>query len=263
MTDPNIPVLLTRDGHVAYVTLNRPESLNAFNDAMRSGFVAVIEELEQDETVRVIVISGAGERAFCAGADVKEVRAATSPIEQRKRLVPRSWIEVLDSVTKPTIAAVSGVCFGGGMEIALACDIRMASEDAKFGLTETMLGLIPGGGGTQRLTRVIGLGPALDMLIAAERISARRAYELGLVTRLANDKAALLQDARSLAESIAQRPPAAIAYAKEAAIQGAENGLQSGLRLEKALFALLTGTDDRREAAAAFKEKRKPNFSGR
>jgi len=262
MVDAVEPILVSRADHVAQVTLNRPDVINAFNDPMRQAFERVVRELEADTDVRAIVISGAGERGFCAGADVKEGRTFESAIAERRRLVPASWIEVLDTVTKPTIAAIHGACFGGGMELALACDIRMASQDARLGLTETRLGLIPGGGGTQRLSRLIGLGPALDLLLSADKIDATRAYELGIVTRLSPDRTALLEAAATLAAAIAERPPAALAFAKEAAIEGHGSDLRGGLRLEKALFAMLMGTEDRREAAEAFKAKRKPAFKG-
>lgn len=255
-------ILLSREGNIARLTLNRPDVINAFNIKMRVDFPRMIRELQAEEDVRVIVIDGAGTRGFCAGADVNEKRAIGSPIRERERLTPASWIEVLDQVTKPVIAALHGYCFGGGLEIALACDIRMASRDLQLGLTETRLGLIPGGGGTQRLPRLIGLGPALDLLISADRLDAERAYQLGIVTRLSADKDAVLADAMNLASQIAARPPAAVAFAKEAAIDGLSSDLRGGLRLEKALFALLMGTEDRKEAAAAFSEKRPPFFTG-
>lgn len=262
MTNMDGPVLLSRAGHVATVTLNRPAVMNAFDDSMRHAFRETILALEADKDVRVIVLNGAGDRAFCAGADINERRVLGSPVEERQRLVPASWIEVLDQVTKPTIAAIHGICLGGGMELALACDIRAASADAVFGLTETRLGLIPGGGGTQRLPRLIGLGPALDLILTAERIDAARAHALGLVTRLSADRVALDADVAALAAALAARPPSALAYAKEAVVEGSSQDLHAGLRLEKALFAMLTGTDDRREAAQAFKDKRPPQFKG-
>ncbi|MDR7101106.1 enoyl-CoA hydratase-related protein [Croceicoccus sp. BE223] len=262
MTEAQQPLLVTRQGFVSTIMLNRPESINAFNDAMRGAFRETVRQLEADEDTRVIVLCGAGERGFCAGADVKEGRTVGGPVAERRRLVPNSWIEVLDECTKPTIAAVHGVCYGGGLELALACDIRMAARDARFGLTETRLGLIPGGGGTQRLSRLIGLGPALDLVLTADRIDASRAYELGLVTRLSPDREALEGDAMALATAMAERPPAALAYAKEAMIEGYSADLRGGLRLEKALFALLMGTRDRREAAEAFRDKRSPVFKG-
>lgn len=256
------PLLVSRSGHVAHLSLNRPDSINAFNDELRSAFRKTVCELQSDDDVRVLLVSGRGPRGFCAGADVKEARSIGTPVKERQRLIPASWIEVLDEVTKPVIAAIHGICFGGGMELALACDIRIAAPSARFGLTETRLGLIPGGGGTQRLTRLIGLGPALDLLLSADRIDARRAYELNIVTRLSADDDTLIVDALALAAEIASRPPAAVAYCKEAAIEGHGQDLRGGLRLEKALFALLMGTDDRKEAASAFKEKREPAFKG-
>lgn len=262
MSDMEEPILCARRGAVALVTFNRPERINAFNEDVRRGFPSLLADLEADGEVRAIVLAGAGERGFCAGADVKEERVAGTPIAERRRLTPASWIEVLDRVSKPVIAAIHGICFGGGMELALACDIRMAARDARFGLTETKLGLIPGGGGTQRLPRLIGMGPALDLLLTAETIEAAEAHRLGIVTRLADDREAVLALALELAATIASRPPAAIAFAKEAALGGAHLDLASGLRLEKALFALLMGTADRHEAAAAFREKRLPRFSG-
>lgn len=262
MTERAENILLSREGNVARLTLNRPDVINAFNDWMRADFARMIREVQADEHVRVIVIDGAGTRGFCAGADVNEKREIGSPIRERERLTPSSWIEALDEVTKPVIAALHGFCFGGGLEVALACDIRMASRDLQLGLTETRLGLIPGGGGTQRLPRLIGLGPALDLLISADRIDADRAYQMGIVTRLSADKDAVIADAMKLASQIAERPPAAIAFAKEAAIDGLSSDLRGGLRLEKALFALLMGTEDRKEAAAAFAEKREPSFKG-
>jgi len=255
-------ILLSRERNVARLTLNRPDVINAFNNKMRADFSRMIRKVQADEHVRVIVIDGAGTRGFCAGADVNEEREIGSPIRERERLTPSSWIEALDEVTKPVIAVLHGFCFGGGLEIALACDIRMASSDLQLGLTETRLGLIPGGGGTQRLPRLIGLGPALDLLISADRIDADRAYQMGIVTRLSADKDTVLADAMKLASKIAERPPAAIAFAKEAAIEGLSSNLRGGLRLEKALFALLMGTEDRKEAAAAFAEKRDPSFKG-
>jgi enoyl-CoA hydratase/carnithine racemase len=263
MSDEGNPLLVSRTGHVAKITLNRPSSINAFNEPLRQAFKATVSQLKHDDDIRVIVLCGAGERGFCAGADMKEERQIGSPVEERRRIVPASWIEMLDECTKPTIAAVHGICLGGGMELALACDIRIASADAHFGLTETRLGLIPGGGGTQRLSRLIGLGPALDLVLTASRVDAQRAYELGLVTRLSADRKTLLDEAMELAASLAERPPAALAYAKEAMVEGFSTDLRSGLRLEKALFALLLGTRDRVEAAEAFKGKRKPVFTGR
>lgn len=255
-------VLVERIGRVVKITLNRPESINAFNDSIRSAVPAALLEAEEDPHVSVVLLCGAGERGFCAGADIKEKRAAVPPVGERRRLMPHTWIETLDMISKPVIAVLHGLCLGGGVELALACDIRVAAGNASIGLPETALGLIPGGGGTQRLTRLIGLGPALDLLLTGERVTADRALQLGLVTRVAATVEGAMAEGMRLAQLIAERPPAAIAYCKEAARVGIQMDLQSGLRLEKSLFALLTSTSDRAEATAAFVEKRSPNFTG-
>jgi enoyl-CoA hydratase/carnithine racemase len=255
-------LLLERRGPVALVQLNRPEAMNAFNDAIRQRFPVLMGELDADPGIAAIVITGAGDKAFCAGADIKEARERLSPVGERRRLTPTGWIEALDRVAKPVIAAIHGICLGGGLEIAMACDIRVAAANARLGLTETALGLIPGGGGTQRLPRLIGLSRALDMLLTAARIDAAEAHRIGLVTRLAETREAAIAEALGIAELIASRPPAAIAYCKEAARAGIATDLATGLGIEKSLFALLTNTADRVEAAAAFAEKRPPRFTG-
>lgn len=255
-------VLLETRGRVAIVTLNRPAQINAFDNSVRMGLPAILGQLEADPDIAVVVLCGAGDRGFCAGADIKERRTVGAPVAERRRLMPTTWIEAIDAVTKPVIAVLHGICLGGGAEIALACDIRVAAGNLRFGLPETALGLIPGGGGTQRLPRLIGMGPALDLLLTGEPVDAARAHQLGLVTRLADSAADALTEALRLAEVIAARPPTATAYCKEAARAGAEMSLRDGLRLEKTLFALLMGTQDRTEAAAAFREKRTPRFTG-
>lgn len=255
-------VLLERRDAVAIITLNRPHAINAFDTEVRTCIPQFLEALELDPQIRAIVLTGAGPRGFCAGADIKEGRTLGTPVEERQRLTPSTWIEALDRVSKPVIAAIHGVCLGGGLELALACDIRVAASDARLGLPETALGLIPGGGGTQRLPRLIGQARALDMLLSGEPISAAEAFRIGLVTRLADTQQAALDEAVRLATLIASRPPTAVAYCKEATLAGGETSLTAGLRIEKALFAILTGTEDRIEAAAAFREKRAPRFSG-
>lgn len=254
-------LLVERRGAVAIVTLNRPEAINAINDSIRAAFPAVLRELEADSEIRAIVLAGAGERGFCSGADIKEERAAGSPVEERHRLMPRTWIETLDEICKPTLAAIHGICMGGGLELALACDLRLAARGAVFALPETSLGLLPGGGGTQRLPRLIGLGRALDLLLTGERIDAEEAWRIGLVTRLSETASSVLGDAVRLAELIAARPTTAIAYVKEAARAGLEAHPAVGMRLEKALFALLTSSADRTEKLAAFRHKRSGEVS--
>ena len=254
-------VELERRRGVAWVTLNRPAAVNAINDAIRRHLPTVLEELNADPNTRVIVLQGAGERGFCAGADLKEKPATDNPLDAAVLRTRSSWIEAFDRVSKPLIAAIHGYCLGGGLEIALACDLRVASSDAVFGLPETGLGLIPGGGGTQRLPRIVGLGRALDLLMTGDRVDAAEAYRIGLVTRLTADRAALAVEVAALAERIAARPPVATAFAKEAATVGLQLDLPAGLRLERALFTMLLSSDERREALNAFREKRQPQFT--
>ena len=254
-------VQIERVNRVGWIILSRPGQINAINPALRREVTQALEALDADPDVGAIVIRGAGERGFCAGADIKSQSDATSLPVLRAEMTP-GWIEALDRVRKPVIAAIHGYCLGGGLEISMACDIRIASPNAVFGLPETGLGLIPGGGGTQRLPRIIGLGRALDLLLSGDRIDATEAHRIGLVSRLSASNDSLIDEVQALAERIASRPGAASAYAKEAARDGLELDLRAGLKLEKDLFVLLMSTEDRREAAAAFKEKRQPVFTG-
>jgi len=256
------PLLMTVDEKVALVTLNRPEVGNAFNDAIRRQLPELLEQLDRDDSCAVILIHGAGDRGFCVGADIKEARTIGSSVQERRRLFDNAWIDRVGRIAKPVVAAIHGYCLGGGLELAMACDIRVAAPGAVFGLPETGLGLIPGGGGTQRLPRLVGLGRALDLMLTGERIDAEHALRIGLVSRLAKGRESLIDEARAMAERIAAHPPTASAYAKEAARTGMEMDLQAGLTLEKTLFSLLMSTADRAEAALAFKEKRPPRFTG-
>ena len=256
-------VLLERIGAVGHIKLNRPDAINAINASIRTHLPRMLDELDRDENIRVILLSGAGERGFSVGADIKEMRASEGPIDGRARLIRDAWIESIDRVSKPVIAAIHGFCLGGGLEVALACDIRIASPSATFGLPEVNLGLIPGGGGTQRLPRIVGLGAALDLLMTGDRINAAEAHRISLVSRLSREPSTLLEEAFALAERLAAKPPSALAFVKEAARSGIETDLAGGLRVEKNLFAILLSTEDRKEAAAAFREKRSAVFSGR
>jgi enoyl-CoA hydratase/carnithine racemase len=245
---------------VAWLTLNRPRAINAINDAIRHQVPVALQRLEADPGVRVIVLRGAGERGFCAGADLKERPLIENPLDSRVLGARTTWIEAFDRVTKPTIAAIHGFCLGGGLELALACDLRIASAGAVFALPETGLGLIPGGGGTQRLPRLVGLGPALQLLLTGDQIDAAEALRIGLVSRVAADAGALASEATALAERIAAMPPLATRFVKEAALIGSQLDLAAGLRLERALFTMLLSGGERYEAVAAFREKRPPNF---
>ncbi|WP_313054248.1 enoyl-CoA hydratase/isomerase family protein [Pseudomonas lopnurensis] len=258
----NESVRLERDGALGWVVLTRPEQINAINDAIRAGVPQALAMLDRDPQVRIILIRGEGERGFCAGADIKEKRGEESSLQTRQRMERNRWIESLDSIGKPVIAAIHGYCMGGGMELALACDIRFAAPSAVFALPETGLGLIPGGGGTQRLSRVVSPGLAMDMLLTGERMNAEEARRVGLATRLGSSDDAWLEEVSTFARNIAAKPPAASAYAKQAARAALELDLKRGLDLELDLFALLAPTKDRREAALAFAERREPRFTG-
>ena len=256
-------VRVERDGPIGWIVLNRPAQINAINDEIRGGVPQALAELDADPAIAVIVIRGEGPRGFCAGADIKERRGEETSLQVRRRMEKSRWIEALDRVEKPVIAAVHGFCMGGGMELALACDIRFAAPDAVFALPETGLGLIPGGGGTQRLPRVVGPGRAMDILLTGERMTAEAARAIGLLTRVASSSEALLAEVRELAGRIAAKPPMATAFAKQAARAATRVDLKSGLDLEIELFALLVPMQDVKEAANAFREKRAPRFTGR
>jgi enoyl-CoA hydratase len=255
-------ILLDHQDGVATITLNRPDVLNAQNNAMRLELVDAFARLRVDDAVRVIVITGAGERAFSAGADIREFLEPPVPTrfrEERKRLDYRGE---MDRCPQPIIAAIRGYALGGGLELALACDIRIAAEDAQLGLTEINLGIIPGGGGTQRLPRLVGRGKALELILTGARVPAAEALRIGLVERVV-PVAELMPTTQALARSIAEKAPVALRYAKEAVVSGLGLPLADGLRLENDLSTLLRTTEDRVEGARAFVEKREPKWSGR
>jgi len=255
-------ILVDKKDHVATITLNRPDVLNAQNNAMRRELFGVFAELRQDEDARAIVVTGAGERAFSAGADIKEFLETPPPArfrEQRKALDYRGEME---RCPQPIIAAIRGFALGGGLELALACDIRIVAEDAQLGLTEVNLAIIPGGGGTQRLPRVVGRGKALEMILTGARVPAGEALRIGLVERVV-PVAELMPAALGLARTMAEKAPIALRYAKEAVVSGLTLPLADGLRLENDLSTLLRTTEDRVEGAKAFVEKRKPKWTGR
>ncbi|NML97748.1 enoyl-CoA hydratase/isomerase family protein [Paraburkholderia sp. RP-4-7] len=258
----NPTVRIERSGKTAWIVLNRPEQINAINDDIRRGVPQALQLLDTDPDVHVIVLRGEGPRGFCAGADIKEKRGPESSLQVRRRMERSRWIEALDQVQKPVLAALHGFCMGGGLEIALACDIRFASPDTVLALPETGLGLIPGGGGTQRLARVVGHGRALDVLLTGDRMSAQQAKEIGLVTRISATPESLIAEVQTLADRLAAKSPAATIYVKQAARAALELDLRRGLDRELDLFALLAPSDDVKEAALAFKEKRTPVFTG-
>lgn len=251
-----------RNGAVAILTLDRPDAMNAINVAMREELPARLAELDRDDAVRAIVLRGAGERAFCAGADIKEFAPVEEPHRYRGARLHDHWVAAFERLRKPIIAAIHGFCLGGGLELALACDIRIAADDARFALPELGHGIIPGAGGTQRLLRLVGPGRATDMILTGERLDAAEALRIGLVTRSV-PRAALDDTALRLAERIAAQPPLAVLAAKEALQRGADLDLRAGLRLELDLLIPLLATADRIEAIAARQAKRPPRFEGR
>ena len=218
--------------------------------------------LTTDDDVKVIVITGAGARAFSAGADIREFVEPASPTELRERRKRIEYRSVMDRCSQPIIAAINGFALGGGLELALACDIRIAAENATLGLTEIDLAIIPGGGGTQRLSRLIGRGKALEMILTGARIPASEVLRLGIVERVVPAGEALTA-AAELARTIAAKAPIALRYAKEAVVKGLGMSLEDGLRLEGDLSTLLRTTEDRVEGAKAFLEKRKPRWTGK
>lgn len=246
--------------HVALLTLDRPAQLNALNDALLQALATALEGLDADPDCRCVVMTGAGERAFAAGADIKELIDQTPD-----SLVEGGSFDVWDRIRrfrKPLIAAVRGYALGGGCELAMACDMIVAGDDAQFGQPEIKIGVIPGAGGTQRLTRAIGKARAMEMILTGRSIDAREADALGLVTSVVPAEATLAA-ALTLAGRVAAMPPLAVVAAKEAVRAAFEGSLTAGLETERRLFFGLFGSDDQREGMAAFVEKRTPRWSGR
>ena len=254
-------LLLERRGRVAIITINRPEKRNALNIKTREEGAALLDELRNDDSVGVVIFTGAGDKAFIAGADIAEFAGRTANM-QREVMLGRSLFTAVDTFPKPIIAMINGYCLGGGCELALACDIRIASETASFGQPEINLGIIPGGGGTQRLTRLVGEGKAMELILTGEIIDARTAYEIGLVNHVfpADQLEAKTLD---MANRIAEKGPIALRLAKEAVKLASRSNLDEGLKREIDLFALCFATEDKDEGVAAFLEKRKPEFKGR
>jgi enoyl-CoA hydratase/carnithine racemase len=258
--NPVVRYEVTGDG-IATITLDRPEVMNAISQQMRRELSAAVQAADADEQVRAIALRGAGERAFCAGADVREFVPPQSLVAARRDRAGPIWNDLISAARKPTVAAVHGYCLGGGLEIALACDLRIAAEDAVFGFPEVLLGIIPGAGGTQRLPRLVGVGQALRLILTGQRIDAAEALSIGLVTEVVPGPE-LAGRALECAAQLSRGAPRAIEYAKEAILRGSQLSLADGLRLEADLATLLMSTDDRAEGAAAFTGRRTPDFTG-
>jgi enoyl-CoA hydratase len=260
MTEESV-VMYEARGRVAIVTINRPEKRNALDGQVRCAFLGAMDRARRDENVRSVIVTGAGDKAFVAGADIAEFEGR-SPVDQWRVMKSPSIFDAVERLPKPVIAAVNGYCLGGGMELALVCDIRIASSSAKFGQPEVNLGIIPGGGGTQRLPRVVGLGAALRLILSGEIIAADEALRLRLVEEVA-EPAKLLDRATELAELMASKSPVALAAAKEATRAALSLPLDDGLKLETALFQLCFSSADKAEGVRAFLEKRSAEFTGR
>jgi enoyl-CoA hydratase len=254
-------LLVERRDRVAIITINRPEKRNALNIKTREEGAAALDELAQDDSVRVVIFTGAGDKAFIAGADIGEFAGRTA-VTQRSVMLGRSLFTAIDNFPKPVIAMINGYCLGGGNELAMACDLRVASETATFGQPEINLGIIPGGGGTQRLTRLVGEGKAMELILTGEMIDARTAAALGLVNMVV-PAADLEAKTMELANRIAERSPIALRMAKEAVKLASRSNLDEGLRREIDLFALCFSSEDKDEGVKAFLEKRKPEFKGK
>jgi len=250
-----------KDG-VALVTVNRPEKRNALSGAVVAELKDAFERVAADASIRGAIVTGAGEKAFVAGADINEL-AVLSPVEMRAYAIRgQQTFRLLETCGKPTVAAVNGYALGGGLELAMACTVRFASDSAQMGQPEVKLGLIPGYGGTQRLPRLVGRGRALELLLSGEPVSAAEAHRIGLVNAVV-PQAALLSHSRAWLAKVLANGPIALSLALEAVDVGLDSGLDEGLRFEAAAFGLSSATEDRREGTRAFLEKRKPAFTGK
>lgn len=248
--------------NLAFITLNRPEAMNAFNYDMLLELGQVAEAIRINPDIRVVVFTGAGEKAFSVGADLKERKTMTDDLVKRNIFKIGEVFSTIENLPQPTIAMMNGFAFGGGMELALACDFRIAADDTLLGLTETSLGIIPGAGGTQRLPRLIGEAKAMELILTARRLTSAEALEYGLVTRLAT-REQLADVAGAFADSILANGPIALQQAKFAIKNGTNTDLQTGLQIERKAYEITIPTEDRVEALAAFGEKRKPVFKGK
>ena len=254
-------LILDVQGGIARVTIHRPKVLNALNEATVREIRAAFASLKDDPAVGVVILTGSGEKAFVAGADINELAVMTPLQGEASSKLGQATLREIELLGKPVMAAINGFALGGGCELALACHMRFASENAKLGLPEVGLGIIPGYGGTQRLPRIVGLGHALELIATARMIDAQEALRIGLVNRV-YPQAELLSSCEKIANEILSRGALAVGYALDAAIRGMETDLTQGLEREAGHFGLLAATEDMHEGLKAFLEKRKPSFKG-
>jgi enoyl-CoA hydratase len=262
---PYETLLYEKKDRIGYVTLNRPRILNAQSPEMFDELAQVFGDIKRDAEVGVVILTGSGDRAFCAGADINFLKqlAQTTPMAAKNFVAKnRLAFGAIAHLGKPVIAAVNGFALGGGCELAMACHIRIASENARFGQPEINLGLFPGAGGTQRLPRLVGKGMALEMMLTGEAISAQEAHRIGLVNMVVT-AVELMATAEKLAQQILSKAPLAVGVILEAVQHGLEMTLAEGLQLEENLFGVICGTEDMKEGTAAFLDKRQANFTGR
>lgn len=247
---------------IGKITLFRPDAANALSLALLDELSKTLNKIKAEQNMRVIILTGAGEKAFCSGADLKERKEMNNQEVKIAVSAIGNAINQIEAFPQPVIAAMNGVAFGGGLEMALACDLRIASNHIKLGLTETSLGIIPGAGGTQRLPRLIGIGKAKELIYTARKISAEEAYKLGIVEHIVS-KEELMEKAMQLAEEMAQNAPLALVQAKFAIKTGLETDLITGLKIEQLAYHCLIPTEDRLEGLRAFQEKRRPVYHGK
>jgi enoyl-CoA hydratase len=255
-------VLYWKKDSIAYVTVNRPKVLNALNTPTWSDLRTAFEDARDDAAIRGVILTGAGDKAFIAGADISELAQASAFEAQQSSRFGQEILDLIENLGKPVIAAVNGFALGGGCETAMACTIRIAVESAKFGQPEVALGLLPGGGGTQRLPRLVGKGRALQLILSGDMITAQEAYRIGLVNEIV-PVAELITRAEAILQKIASNAPIAVKFALEAANKGMETSQSEGLLLEASYFGLCAATEDKKEGTTAFLEKRAPQFRGR
>ena len=255
-------VLYEKKDSIAYVTLNRPKVLNALNKKTWADLRTAFEAARDDASVRGVILTGAGDKAFIAGADISELASVTAVEAEESSTFGQEVLNLVENLGKPVIAAINGFALGGGCETAMACTIRVASEHAKFGQPEVKLGLIPGGGGTQRMPRLVGKGRALQIILSGEIINAQEAYRIGLVNEVV-PAADVITRAEAILKQIFSNAPIAVKYSLEAVNKGLETSVAEGLSLEASLFGLCAGTEDKREGTQAFLQKRAPQFQGR
>jgi enoyl-CoA hydratase/carnithine racemase len=262
MTFALVNVLYEKRDNIAYVTLNRPKVLNALDSATWADLRFAFEDAKADSSVRGVILTGAGDKAFIAGADISELAHVDAYEAEESSRFGQEVLNLIENLGKPVIAAVNGFALGGGCETAMACTIRIAAEHAKFGQPEVKLGLLPGGGGTQRLPRLVGKGRALQLILTGETISAQEAWRIGLVNEVVPG-ANLIARAEAVLKQIAANAPIAVKYSLDAANKGLDTSQSEGFALEASYFGICASTEDKREGTSAFLEKRAPQFHGR